>query len=139
MQTLPDGKRADEDTSNVPVPRVEGESLHEVLATQARDRTTLELSAGALVGAANAAVIWLRFPSVHWLAAGFAATASYALWGLADRKLATLDQSPDDQRRSRTLMRMARFAAGAVGWTAALFAVGAFLTAALGGLSLPGR
>ena len=139
MQTIRDTQDPREISGNVPTPRADTESLHQVLATQARERATLELTAGALVGAANAAVIWLRFPSIHWLAAGFAATASYALWGLADRKLSLLNDSLDSTPLSRSLMRLVRFSAGATGWITALFAIGAFLTAALGGLSLPGR
>jgi hypothetical protein len=115
------------------------ETLHEVLAAQARDRTRLELWAGALVGGANAALIWVRFPSLHWLAAGFAATAFYGAWGLIDRKVTDIDASSISTRLSRILIRLPRFAAGALGWAAALFAIGAFLTAALGGLSFPGR
>jgi hypothetical protein len=136
---MPDRQEGEAIAESSSASSADGESLHDVLATQARDRTPLELAAGALVGAVNAAVIWLRFPSAHWLAAGFASTMSYALWGLADRKLARLDQRSDATRFSRSLMRVARFAAGAAGWIAALFAIGAFLSVALGGLSLPGR
>jgi hypothetical protein len=138
MQTIPDTQPAPDAPEASPATRPEAESLHQVLANQARDRTALELSAGAFVGAANAAVIWMRFPSVHWLAAGFAATACYGLWGLADRKLSALTESPDDTRRSKRLMRIGRFAAAASGWVCALFAVGAFLTSAIGIMGLPG-
>ena len=116
-----------------------GETLNEVLASQARDRSRLELCAGTVVGGANAALIWIRFPSVHWLAAGFAATACYGAWGLIDRKLSSVDDSVADGRLTRMLMRAARFGVAAGGWICALFAVAAFLTAALGGLSIPGR
>lgn len=116
-----------------------GETLHEVLATQARERTRLELAAGAIVGGANAALIWARFPSLHWLAAGFAATACYGVWGLADRKLTKLDESSRSDAHMRIPMRFTRVVAAVLGWGAALFAIGAFLTAALGGLSIPGR
>jgi hypothetical protein len=139
MQTVSDTRQVEKRTEPAVTSPADGESLHEVLATRARSRTTLELTAGVFVGAINASVIWLRFPSAHWIAAGFAATVSYALWGLADRKLALLDRRPDGRRLSRLLMRVARFGAGAAGWITALFAIGAFLTAALGGLSLPGR
>jgi hypothetical protein len=115
------------------------ETLHAVLASQARDRTKLELWAGAVIGGTNAALIWARFPSLHWLAAGFAAAASYGAWGLIDRKLTDLDQSLERAPYSKILMLFTRILAGALGWACALFAIGAFLTAALGGLSIPGR
>jgi hypothetical protein len=118
---------------------VRGETLNEVLATQARDRGKVELWAGTIVGAANAGFMWARFPSLHWLAAGFAATACYGAWGLIDRKLSAIDESNADTRVMRILMRLGRFATGAAGWICALFAVAAFLTAALGGLCIPGR
>src|ERR1700749_3659127 len=88
-------------------------SVNAVLATQARERTTLELFAGLFVGATNAALIWMRFPSLHFLAAGFAARTGYALWGLADRKLDALLASPTSTRHSRILMRGVRAVAGA--------------------------
>jgi hypothetical protein len=136
LPTLPDSPHAVDETPAPPAASAHAETLHEVLATQARGRTTLELSAGAVIGAANAALIWARFPSVHWLAAGFAATAGYGLWGLLDRKLR--DLGPGDARSS-TLISVGRWTAGAAGWIAALFAVASFLTAALSSLSLPGR
>jgi hypothetical protein len=139
MQTIPETEQGEKRVENATASPADGESLHEVLATRARDRTTLELTAGALVGAVNAAVIWLRFPSAHWLAAGFAATMSHALWGLADRELSLLNKTLDATRFSRILMRFVRFGAGAAGWIAAIFAIATFLTAGLGGLSLPGR
>jgi len=138
MQTIPDSQARPESTDMSPA-GTSTETLHEVLASQARDRTRLELSAGALVGGANAALIWVRFPSLHWLAAGFAATAFYGVWCLIDRQVTDIDASPEKSRFSRILIRVPRFAVGALGWASALFAIGAFLTAALGGLSFPGR
>jgi len=116
----------------------EPETIHSVLAAQARSRSAIELWAGALVGAANAALIWMRFPSAHWLAAGFAATAGYGLWGLADRKLDALLSSPDSKRLSRALMKILRVIAGASGWAWALFAIAAFVTAGLRLFGSPG-
>jgi hypothetical protein len=138
MQTIPDSEAQPERNEIVP-DNATAETLHRVLASQARDRTKLELWAGTLVGGANAALIWTRFPSLHWLAAGFAATAFYGAWGLLDRKVIDADASPESTRISRMLIRLPRFAAGALGWASALFAIAAFLTAALGGLSIPGR
>jgi hypothetical protein len=138
MQTIPESQpRAD--NADVVADSAPAETLHAVLASQARDRTKLELWAGTLVGGANAALIWTRFPSLHWLAAGFAATAFYGAWGLLDRQVSDCDASPTSTRLSRILIRMPRLVSGALGWGAALFAIGAFLTAALGGLSFPGR
>lgn len=138
MQTVPDSQPRLESTDVVP-DDAPAETLHAVLASQARDRTKLELWAGTLVGGANAALIWMRFPSLHWLAAGFAATAFYGVWGLLDRNVTSADASPNSNRLSRMLIRLPRLLSGALGWAAALFAIGAFLTAALGGLSFPGR
>ena len=120
------------------VQRVEPETINTVLAAQARSRTAIERWAGTLVGAANAALIWARFPSVHWLAAGFAATAAYGLWGLADRKLDALLASPDSTRLSRGLMKALRVVAGTSGWAWALFAIAAFVTAGLRMFGSPG-
>ena len=138
MQTLPDTQPRPESTDIVS-DSAPPETIHAVLASQARDRTKLELWAGTLVGGGNAALIWIRFPSLHWLAAGFAATACYGVWGLLDRRVSALDESPGSARLSRMLIRLPRLLSGALGWAAALFAIGAFLTAALGGLSIPGR
>ena len=114
------------------------ETLHAVLATQARGRTTIELWTGATVGVANATFVWLRFPGLHWLAAGLAATACYGAWGLIDRAM-IVTHAPDDHELLRTLMPAARLAAGTLGWLCALYSAVVFLNAALGGLSLPGR
>lgn len=122
----------------LPADAIDGETIHAVLATQARSRTPLELWAGTLVGAANAALIWTRFPSAHWLAAGFAATVGYGLWGLADRKLDALLAAPDSTRFSRTLMKALRAAAGVAGWAWALFAIATFVTAGLRMFGAPG-
>lgn len=116
----------------------DAENLHSVLATQARGRTTLELWAGTLVGATNALLIWTRFPSLHWLAAGFAATVGYGAWGLADRKLSELLAAPSSSSLSKMLMKGARVVAVAAGWAGALFAIAAFLTAGLRIFGLPG-
>lgn len=121
-----------------PAARAEAETIHTVLAAQARSRTAIELWAGTLVGAANAALIWTRFPSAHWLAAGFAATAGYGLWGLADRKLDALLVAPDSTKLSRSLMKLLRVGAGASGWAWALFAIAAFITAGLRMFGTPG-
>jgi hypothetical protein len=121
-----------------PAERTEPETIHSVLAAQARSRSAIELWAGTVVGAANAALIWMRFPSAHWLAAGFAATAAYGLWGLADRKLDALLATPDSTRLSRALMKMLRVVAGTSGWAWALFAIAAFVTAGLRLFGTPG-
>jgi hypothetical protein len=118
--------------------RVKPETINTVLAAQARSRTAIELWAGTLVGAANAALIWTRFPSAHWLAAGFAATAGYGLWGLADRKFDALLAAPDSTWLSRALMKMLRVVAGTSGWAWALFAIAAFITAGLRMFGAPG-
>jgi hypothetical protein len=143
VQTFPDREQleqnVDVDVAPVePATTAPSETIHNVLAAQARERTTLELSAGALVGSANAALIWMRFPSLHWLAAGFAATAWYGVWGLVDRRLTELNESAENKRISQMLMRISRPLAGALGWAAALFAMIAFLTAGIATIGFPG-
>lgn len=145
MQTIPDREQLEPSVDVAPAPsspatgaEARAETIHDVLAAQARERTTLELSAGALVGSANAALIWMRFPSLHWLAAGFAATACYGAWGLVDRKLTELNESAEHRRITKMLMRVSRPLAGAFGWAAALFAILSFLTAGIATIGFPG-
>src|SRR3954469_6671948 len=118
MQTIPEDRSAAPSGESALAAR--GETLNEVLATQARSRTRLELWAGTMVGAANAVLIWTRFPSLRWLAAGFAATACYGAWGLIDQKLAELDQSIEGGRFLKILMQLTRVLAGGLGWVWAL-------------------
>jgi hypothetical protein len=76
----------------------------------------------------NAALLWSQFPGLHWLASAFGAVAAYGAWGLVDRTCG-----------SRISGRLIRAVTGVAGWSAALFAIINFMSAALGGLSLPGR
>lgn len=137
MQPIPNGRRVENDVA-IAATDAPPETLHAVLAAQARDRTKLELWAGTLVGGANAVLMWSRFPSLHWLAAGFAATACYGIWGLLDRKLSEREGTAESSRYSKILMRSPRVLAAALGWAAAIFAIVAFLTAGLSTMGFPG-
>lgn len=137
MLPAPNARPSDDAKTSIAT-SVDAENIHSVLATQARDRSRVELWAGTLVGATNALLIWTRFPSMHWLAAGFAATVGYGLWGLADRALSDSLGTPEKGGVSRILMKSARVVAGVSGWGAALFAVFSFLTAGLRIFGLPG-
>ena len=61
------------------------ENIFQVLAHQARTRTTQELRATTLGGLISGGLLWWQHPALSWLAAGFAATAAYGVWGLLDR------------------------------------------------------
>ena len=114
------------------------ETLHTVIANQARTRSAGELWTTAVGGGVNALLVWLQVPSLHWLAAGFAGVAAYGTWGLIDRKIRNLKLENANQHFYDRLLRLSRGLAGAGGWAMALTAIMSFLTAALRGLSLPG-
>src|SRR6478609_3646476 len=65
----------------------EGTTIFDVLAHQARERTTSELRTTAVGFAVNASLILWYHPGVSWLAAAFGAMSAYGVWGLADRYL----------------------------------------------------
>ncbi len=115
------------------------ETVNTVLAAQARGRGTSELWTSAVGGGVNTLLIWTQFPSLHWLSGGFAAVAAYGIWGLIDRKLNVLKLQNTQPAGARSLLLLTRGAAAVGGWAAAAFAIVSFLTAALGGLSFPGR
>jgi hypothetical protein len=108
------------------------EDVHAVLAARARESSPSELWTTAIGGTMNVMILWWQFPSLHWLASGFAAVAAYGAWGLADRQLSAM--GPDDRSASAMgVLRVARWFAAALGWLAAVGAVVGFMAAALGG------
>lgn len=121
------------------VETLDRETLHAVLAAQARQRSASELWTTAIGGATNASLLWLQFPSLHWLAAGFAAVAAYGAWGLLDRSISVRELYYDDTPRRVALLRFLRGLTAGAGWIAAVAAVVQFTNAAVGGLSMPGR
>jgi hypothetical protein len=125
--------------SPVAPPTDERETVHTVLAAQARGRATSELWTSAVGGGINTLLIWTQFPSLRWLAGGFAAVAAYGAWGLLDRRLSILKLENDQPFAARAFLVLTRGLAAAGGWMAAAYAVATFLSAALGGLSIPGR
>jgi hypothetical protein len=105
----------------------EGNTIFDVLATQARERTTSELRTTAVGFAVNAALILWYHPGLVWLAAGFGAMSAYGVWGLTDRLLS--ENLP--QRGSRLIAKLVGKSAAIAGSAAALVAVFQFMAAAL--------
>jgi hypothetical protein len=109
-----------------------------LLADQARDHDRSGLWMTAIGGAMNTALMWVSFPSIHWLASAFAATAAYGIWGLADRERDLINQ---DVRYAKfryaalTTLRAVSIPAGVI---AALAAVGGFMAVILNGLGRAG-
>jgi hypothetical protein len=103
-------------------------NIFQVLACQARTRTTSELRLTAFGGLVNA-ILLVPHPALSWLAAGFAATGAYGLWGLLDaaarRRLST-DESP---RATIKQLIGLRDLTAILGTGAALWAVLAFMAA----------
>ena len=114
------------------------ESVHTVLAAQARSHTTGELWRTVVGSATNAVLLWTQFPSFHWLAAAFAAVTAYGCWGLADRAISVSELPDSKQPLSDRLIGAARGLAVAGGWVAAIGAAAMLLTALVSRLSLPG-
>jgi hypothetical protein len=115
------------------------ESLNAVIADQARTRSAGELWTTAAGGGVNALILSLQFPSLHWLAAGFAGVAAYGIWGLIDRSIEALELKDVKEPGAMAFLKLVRAMAGVGGWIAAIAAVVLFTTAAVGGLSMPGR
>ncbi|HEX4683812.1 MAG TPA: hypothetical protein VH277_13930 [Gemmatimonadaceae bacterium] len=115
------------------------ETLHRVLATQARSHGPAELWMTAVGGGMNAILLWAQFPALHWLASGFAAVTAYGAWGLLDRATSMLRMKRAHREDEVTFLRTLSVLVGIAGWAAALFAVVSLLTLLEGGLSIPGR
>jgi hypothetical protein len=109
-----------------PVSADEIESLHTVIADQARGRSTGELWTSAVGGGTNALLVGFQFPSLHWLATGFAGVAAYGAWGLLDRGIRTLKIKNQNDRGAAIFLRLLRGAAAVGGWTAANVAIVGF-------------
>jgi hypothetical protein len=105
----------------------EGSTIFDVLANQARGRTTSELRTTAVGFAVNSALILWYHPGVSWLAAAFAAMSAYGVWGLADR---FLSEEPSS-RVSTIVAKILRRSAAIGGSAAALLTVFWFMAAAL--------
>jgi hypothetical protein len=128
-----------EKTPLVPAVDEDGETLHSVLATQARSHGPAELWMTAVGGGMNAILVWAQFPALHWLASGFAAVTAYGAWGLLDRATSFLRFKESHRQDEVAFLRTLSVLVGIVGWAAALYAVVSLLTALEGGLSMPGR
>ena len=111
-------------TEEAAIARVEPPDTFTVLAEQARSRTNWELGGTAIGSSVTSIFVWLGHPRLHWLAAGFAATAAYALWGLADRASETrpyVDGIENDT--DAVLLRMAKLVAVSGGVLAAFITI----------------
>jgi hypothetical protein len=128
-----------EKTPLVPAAHDEEETLHSVLATQARSHGPAELWMTAVGGGMNAILLWSQFPALHWLASGFTAVTAYGAWGLLDRATSALRMKTSYRQDEVTFLRALSILVGIAGWAAALFAVVSLLTVLEGGLSIPGR
>jgi hypothetical protein len=109
------------------------ENVFQVLANNARHRTLGELRTTAIGCSVNAAFIWWRYPSLSWLAAGFAACAAYGAWGLLDRSMTDAEDHGFVARSRAELFRKAGRIVAAAGTGAALWALMRFMAAALSG------
>lgn len=104
-----------------------------VLARRAHSRDGIDLWMTALGGSVNATLVWLQYPKLHWLAAGFVAVAAYGVWGLADRAITSRPPRETLIAVKRDLLIGIRGLAVPAGVVAAILAVGGFMAAALGG------
>src|SRR5690349_9968346 len=110
----------------------EGQTIFDVLANQARERSTSELRTTAIGFAVNASLILWYHPSLSWLAAAFGAISAYGVWGLADR-LRNQELARDDGDRGSVLFTSGlRVSAAIAGSTAGLYAAFKFMAVALG-------
>lgn len=110
-----------------------GENVFQVLAHNAGDRTLGQLSTTAIGCGANAAFIWLRYPSLSWLAAGFAACSAYGIWGLLDRALVDAERRGFFGRGRVELLRRTQRVVMTAGTGVALWALFRFMASALAG------
>jgi hypothetical protein len=108
------------------------ENVFQVLAQQARTRTTQELRVTTLGGLINAGLLWWQHPGLSWLAAGFAATAAYGLWGLLDRETQARTKVAERDRGKTEQLTGLRDLATLLGVGAALWALFGFMAATLG-------
>jgi hypothetical protein len=107
------------------------DNVFAVLARRASERSPAELWTTAIVGSVNAVFVLVQHPRLHWLGAGFAAAASYGIWGLANRAIVT--QSTRLARVTLDLLRGLRGIMIPIGVVSAIAAVGSFMAVALGG------
>jgi hypothetical protein len=115
----------------LPADQDDGNVFH-VLSEQARTRTTSQLWATTVGGLVSAGLLWWQHPSLSWLAAGFAATAAYGVWGLLDRAAHTRMRGAGTDQGATAPLTGLRNLAALAGVGAALWAVLDFMAAALG-------
>ena len=107
------------------------DNLFAVLAQRASQRSGAELWTTAIGGSVNAAFVLSQHPHLRWLGAGFAATAAYGIWGLANRAIVT--KSTRLAGVKLDLLRGLRGMMVPIGVVSAIAAVGSFMAVALGG------
>ncbi len=106
------------------------ENVFQVLADQARTRTTQELRATTLGGLISAGLLWWQHPALSWLAAGFAATAAYGVWGLLDRAARAPSKAGARDRGTTAQLTGLRDLTALLGTGAALWTLFGFMAAA---------
>jgi hypothetical protein len=110
----------------------EGKTIFDVLANQARERSTSELRTTAVGFAVNASLILWYHPSLSWLGAAFGAISAYGVWGLADRLRSEELTGENTDRGSVLFTSGLRLGAAIAGSTAGLYAAFKFMAVALG-------
>ncbi len=116
------------------------ETIFTVLAGHVRTRSSAHLWITAAIGLIDSVALALARPGLWWVSAAFAGATAYAVWGLADRRLADLAHaepgpspvSPGRRKWVRLALRGIKGLAVVVGIAAVLAAAAGFLGAALG-------
>lgn len=108
------------------------DNVFRMLGNHARTRSVTELWMTTLVGGADAALLWWQHPLLSWVAAGCAAMAAYGVWGLLDRTASTRQPATPDERGKLAQLVGFRDLSAILGTGAALWAILAFMAAALG-------
>ena len=121
--------------TTAPAPSVQEreENVFDVLARQARRRSTSELRTTAVGCAFNAMLLVVYHPSLTWLASAFAAASAYGVWGLSDRLRLIEEEKESPNRATLRFLRVMRLGASVGGSAAALWAAFRLMAAALGG------
>ena len=122
------------------------ETVFTVLAGHARTRSSAHLWITAAIGIIDSVAVAVAWPALWWVATGFIAVTAYAVWGLADRRVADASLSepadgaaPDEARPWLPLALRILKGLALVGGTAAVLAtVAGFLIGALGRAGPPG-
>ena len=133
-------------SSEVGIDPPRDETVFTVLAGQVRTQSSAHLWMTAAIGVIDSVALAVAWPGLWWISTGFVAVTSYAVWGLADRRLAAISMadpiSADTPAEHRLVLPLAlhgvRGLALVAGIVATLATVGGFLVGALGRAGPPG-